>query len=94
MYQELRSEARDHARARNAFFQQATQGLSRPDIGALAAQLIAYQVSEMFSTLHTFDMVAAYLGGNKALAKELSAKGRWHNDQMKEAHQSACKDTY
>jgi hypothetical protein len=31
----------------------------------------------------------AYLSGNKALAKELSAKGQWHNEQMKAAHSKA-----
>ena len=31
----------------------------------------------------------AYLTGDKALAKELSAKGRWYNDQMKAAHARA-----
>lgn len=31
----------------------------------------------------------AYLAGNKALAKELSAKGQWHNEQMKAAHSKA-----
>jgi hypothetical protein len=31
----------------------------------------------------------AYLTGNKALAKELSAKGQWHNEQMKAAHSKA-----
>jgi hypothetical protein len=50
MYGQLRDEARDYARARNACFEQAT---------------------------------AAYLAGNKALAKQLSAKGQWHNERMK-----------
>jgi hypothetical protein len=31
----------------------------------------------------------AYLLGNKALAKELSAKRQWHNEQMKVAHSKA-----
>jgi hypothetical protein len=31
----------------------------------------------------------AYLAGNKALAKELGAKGRWHAEQMSAAHTSA-----
>eukprot|EP00245_Coleochaete_scutata_P008579 TRINITY_DN2660_c0_g2_i1.p1 TRINITY_DN2660_c0_g2~~TRINITY_DN2660_c0_g2_i1.p1 ORF type:complete len:814 (-),score=150.78 TRINITY_DN2660_c0_g2_i1:1120-3468(-) len=53
MYSEFREEARDHARVRNQYFDQAAQ---------------------------------AYMAGNKALAKELSAKGQWHNDQMKAAH--------
>lgn len=51
-----REDASAHARARNAFFQQA---------------------------------VKAFQGGNKALARELSAKGRWHNERMQEAHNSA-----
>lgn len=60
-YAELRADARDHARLRNACFQNATQ---------------------------------AYLAGNKALAKELGAKGRWHNEQMKAAHATAAADTF
>lgn len=56
MYADLREEARDHARVRNAYFEQARQ---------------------------------AYLSGNKALAKELSAKGQWHNGLMKDAHSKA-----
>ncbi|KAL4438025.1 hypothetical protein ABPG77_004246 [Micractinium sp. CCAP 211/92] len=55
-YAELRADARDHARLRNAFFQQATQ---------------------------------AYMAGNRRLAKELGAKGRWHNEQMHAAHAAA-----
>ncbi|EFJ34315.1 hypothetical protein SELMODRAFT_438708 [Selaginella moellendorffii] len=57
MYSDMREEARDHARVRNAYFEQARQ---------------------------------AYLVGNKALAKELSAKGQWHNEQMKNAHGKAA----
>lgn len=56
IYAQLREEARDHARVRNAYFEQARQ---------------------------------AYLVGNKALAKELSAKGQWHNGLMKNAHSKA-----
>ncbi|XP_010548489.1 PREDICTED: polyadenylate-binding protein-interacting protein 7-like [Tarenaya hassleriana] len=56
MYSEFREEARDHARLRNAYFEQARQ---------------------------------AYLIGNKALAKELSAKGQLHNMKMKAAHGKA-----
>lgn len=55
-YAEAREEASGHARARNAFFQQA---------------------------------VKAFQAGNKALARELSAKGKWHNERMQEAHSSA-----
>nr|XP_004498833.1 polyadenylate-binding protein-interacting protein 7 isoform X2 [Cicer arietinum] len=61
MYSELREEARDHARLRNAYFEQARQ---------------------------------AYLIGNKALAKELSAKGQLHNMHMKEAHGKAQESIY
>jgi len=61
MYTELREEARDHARLRNAYFEQARQ---------------------------------AYLIGNKALAKELSAKGQLHNMHMKEAHGKAQESIY
>ena len=32
--------------------------------------------------------------GNKALAKELGAKGRWHADQMKEAHAHASSQIF
>jgi hypothetical protein len=53
IYSELREEARDHARLRNAYFEQARE---------------------------------AYLIGNKALTKELSAKGQLHNVHMKAAH--------
>ncbi|ERN11311.1 hypothetical protein AMTR_s00024p00246600 [Amborella trichopoda] len=56
MYSDLREEARDHARLRNAYFEQARD---------------------------------AYLIGNKALAKELSLKGQWHNMKMKAAHGKA-----
>mmetsp|Transcript_46670 Transcript_46670/g.89137 ORF Transcript_46670/g.89137 Transcript_46670/m.89137 type:complete len:241 (+) Transcript_46670:408-1130(+) len=56
LYQDVRADARDHARLRNVFFQQATQ---------------AYQV------------------GNKALAKDLAFKGRYHAEQMKAAHAHA-----
>jgi DNA-nicking Smr family endonuclease len=60
-YAEARAEARDHARARNVCFQNATQ---------------------------------AYVHGNKALAKELGAKGRWHNEQMKMLHARAAEETF
>ena len=36
----------------------------------------------------------AYLLGNKALAKELGAKGRWHNERMKTAHAAAASETF
>ncbi|KAE9585665.1 hypothetical protein Lal_00009989 [Lupinus albus] len=61
MYSELREEACDHARLRNAYFEQARQ---------------------------------AYLIGNKALAKELSAKGQAHNTHMKAAHGKAQESIY
>lgn len=61
IYSDLREEARDHARVRNAYFEQARQ---------------------------------AYLIGNKALAKELSAKGQWHNGLMKAAHEKAGEAIY
>jgi hypothetical protein len=32
--------------------------------------------------------------GNKALAKELGAKGRWHADHMKEAHALASQQIF
>jgi DNA-nicking Smr family endonuclease len=60
-YAEARSEARDHARARNVCFENATQ---------------------------------AYLRGDKALAKELGAKGRWHNERMKMLHAQAAEETF
>ncbi|KAG2666845.1 hypothetical protein I3760_15G084600 [Carya illinoinensis] len=59
MYSDLREEARDHARLRNAYFEQ-----------------------------------ARYIIGNKALAKELSAKGQVHNMQMKAAHGEAHESIY
>ncbi|KAI7734631.1 hypothetical protein M8C21_023273 [Ambrosia artemisiifolia] len=61
MYSEMRGEARDHARLRNSYFEQARQ---------------------------------AYLVGQKALAKELSAKGQIHNMQMKAAHEKAQESIY
>jgi hypothetical protein len=61
LYAEARSEARDHARARNVCFENATQ---------------------------------AYISGNKALAKELGAKGRWHNERMKVLHAQAANETF
>ena len=61
MYSELREEARDHARLRNAYFEQAQQ---------------------------------AYLIGNKALAKELSLKGKLHSIHMKAAHGKAQEAIY
>jgi hypothetical protein len=36
----------------------------------------------------------AYLAGNKALAKELGAKGRWHAQQMLDAHTSASETIF
>lgn len=36
----------------------------------------------------------AYLAGNRALAKELGAKGRWHGEQMHAAHASAAADIF
>eukprot|EP00250_Pteridium_aquilinum_P001596 c11789_g1_i3 orf=271-1638(+) len=56
LYTDLREEARDHARVRNAYFEQARQ---------------------------------AYLSGNKALARDLAAKGQLHNGLMKDAHTKA-----
>uniref|UniRef100_A0A0D6QXS5 Smr domain-containing protein n=1 Tax=Araucaria cunninghamii TaxID=56994 RepID=A0A0D6QXS5_ARACU len=61
MYSELREEARDHARVRNAYFEQARQ---------------------------------AFLTGNKGLARELSAKGQFHNGLMKAAHGKAGEAIY
>ncbi|KAL3744583.1 hypothetical protein ACJRO7_013797 [Eucalyptus globulus] len=61
MYSELREEARDHARLRNVYLEQARQ---------------------------------AYLIGNKALAKELSAKGQLHGMHMKAAHGKAQESIY
>lgn len=61
MYSEMRGEARDHARLRNTYFEQARQ---------------------------------AYLVGHKALAKELSVKGQFHNMQMKAAHEKAQESIY
>ncbi|KAK9818026.1 hypothetical protein WJX72_005872 [[Myrmecia] bisecta] len=60
-YSDAREEARAHALARNAYFQNATQ---------------------------------AYLAGNKAAAKELGARGRWHSEQMKAAHAAASENIF
>ncbi|KAK9842875.1 hypothetical protein WJX74_003776 [Apatococcus lobatus] len=56
LYKQKREDARDHARLRNAFFEQATR---------------------------------AFLAGDKALAKDLGGRGRWHAQQMQAAHASA-----
>ncbi|KAL0741054.1 hypothetical protein Bca4012_082567 [Brassica carinata] len=61
MYSNYREDARDYARLRNVYFEQARQ---------------------------------AYLVGNKALAKDLSAKGQLHNLQMKAAHEKAQEAIY
>ncbi|KAF8055263.1 hypothetical protein N665_1300s0010 [Sinapis alba] len=61
MYSDLREDARDSARLRNVYFEQARQ---------------------------------AYIVGNKALAKDLSAKGQMHNMQMKAAHGKAQEAIY
>ncbi|KAJ4903048.1 CTC-interacting domain 7 [Raphanus sativus] len=61
MYSKYREEARDYARLRNVYFEQARQ---------------------------------AYLVGNKALAKDLSAKGQLQNLQMKAAHEKAQEAIY
>ena len=60
-YAELRADARDLARVRNACFQQAT---------------------------------AAYLAGNKRLARELGAKGRAAGEQMHAAHAAAAAEMF
>jgi hypothetical protein len=60
-YADARAAASDHARLRNAHFQQAT---------------------------------AAYLAGNRALAKELGRRGREHNEAMHAAHAAAASDTF
>ena len=36
----------------------------------------------------------AFLAGDKALAKELGGKGRWHADQMQAAHASASESIF
>lgn len=36
----------------------------------------------------------AYLAGNKRLARELGAKGRWHGEQMHAAHAAAAAETF
>jgi hypothetical protein len=38
--------------------------------------------------------VQAYLSGNKRLAKDLGAQGRWHNDSMKAAHAAAASEIF
>ncbi|GAB4816909.1 hypothetical protein N2152v2_003955 [Parachlorella kessleri] len=60
-YAAAREAARDHARLRNAYFQQAT---------------------------------LAYLAGQRALAKELGEKGRWHGQQMQAAHREAAEGIF
>nr|DAD49165.1 TPA_asm: hypothetical protein HUJ06_019102 [Nelumbo nucifera] len=45
--------------------------------------------------IHSFEQARqAYLIGNKALAKELSAKGQLHNAHMKAAHEKAQEAIY
>jgi len=36
----------------------------------------------------------AFQAGNKAAAKELGRKGRWHNEQMKALHEVAARETF
>lgn len=36
----------------------------------------------------------AFQAGNKAAAKELGRKGRWHNEKMKALHEAAARDTF
>ena len=43
---------------------------------------------------HCMQATQAYLVGNKALAKELGAKGRQHSDQMKAAHAAASENIF
>lgn len=61
MYSEMREEAGDHARLRNAYSEQVRH---------------------------------AYMTGNKALAKELSANVQLHNMQMRAAHEKAQDSVY
>ena len=36
----------------------------------------------------------AYQAGDRRLAKELGARGRWHNERMREAHEAAAAATF
>lgn len=44
--------------------------------------------------IHSMQATQAYLVGNKALAKELGAKGRHHSDEMKAAHAAASENIF
>ncbi|CAL5439549.1 unnamed protein product [Camellia sinensis] len=80
MYSEMREEARDHARLRNAYFEQrGCVGMCSTLPEVAPSVLVARQ---------------AYLIGNKALAKELSVKGQLHNMRMKAAHGKAQESIY
>ena len=48
----------------------------------------------MGSVYPSVQATQAYLIGNKALAKELGAKGRHHSDQMKAAHAAASETIF
>ncbi|RVW52277.1 Polyadenylate-binding protein-interacting protein 7 [Vitis vinifera] len=93
MYSELREEARDHARLRNAYFEQPRNKVQFYVAGIL---LLSY----LLSLKHAAELVSeqeaqqAYLIGNKALAKELSLKGKLHSIHMKAAHGKAQEAIY
>ncbi len=54
---------------------------------ALCQKCVSPGTEELVACHH--QATQAYLGGDKALAKELGAKGRWHAQQMAAAHSKA-----
>lgn len=101
-YAQLRADARDHARLRNACFQQVRAlgrvlgGSSRSVHTAACAVATRHQMS-LLGLTHCSPLLQAtqaYLAGNRALAKELGAKGRWHSEQMHAAHAAAAAETF
>lgn len=74
-------------------------GVGRVSTGAAVAQDYA-QVREE-AARHALARNACFEGatrafqaGNKAAAKELGRKGRWHNEQMKGLHEAAARETF
>ncbi|KAL5995097.1 hypothetical protein ACLOJK_025155 [Asimina triloba] len=62
---------------------------------ALNRNMLTFILRNNYVVCHECSMARqAYLIGNKALAKELSMKGQFHNSQMKTAHVKASESIY
>ncbi len=60
----------------------------------LPAQLSRCVSGLIVGWFHLLQATQAYVAGQKALAKELGSKGRWHADQMRAAHSSASETIF